>query len=97
VHGSVKVSQAGAGARLEVSLFATGASLAKARHPAKVRIGRLLRSSLKAGVVSFAVPLTAKAKSALRRHRHLALTVQIVLTPIHGAAVTVTRSVVEHR
>jgi hypothetical protein len=36
---------------------------------------------LKAGVLTFAVTLTTKAKSALRRHRHLALTVQIVLTP----------------
>ena len=30
VHGSIKVSQAGSGGRLEVSLFATSASLAKA-------------------------------------------------------------------
>ncbi len=96
VHGSVKVSQAGAGGRLEVDLLARSALLAKAKHPSRVRVGRLVRSSLSAGVVSFAVPLTAKARSALRRHRRLALTVQIVLTPVHGTAVTVTRSVVEH-
>ncbi len=96
LHGSIKVSQPGAGGRLEVGLFAAGASLAKAGHPAQVRIGRLLRSSLKAGNVPFSVPLTAKGKAALRRHRRLALTVKITLTPLHGAAVRITRSVVVH-
>ncbi|HTC59440.1 MAG TPA: hypothetical protein VK691_04900 [Solirubrobacteraceae bacterium] len=96
VHGSIKVSQAGAGGRLEVGLFAAGASLAKAGHPARVRVGRLVRSSLKAGSVSFSVSLTAKGKTALRRHRRLALTVKVMLTPLHGAAVTITRDVVIH-
>jgi hypothetical protein len=96
VHGSIKVSQAVSGGRLEVGLFAVGASLAKAGHPAQVRVGRLVRSSLKAGSVSFSVPLSAKGKAALRRHRRLALTVKITLTPQHGAAVTVTRLVVVH-
>ncbi len=96
VHGSIKVSQAGSGGRLEVGLFAAGASLAKTGHSGQVRVGRLVRSSLTAGSVSFAVPLTAKGKAALRHHRRLALTVKIKLTPVHGAAVTVTRSVVAH-
>jgi plastocyanin len=96
VHGSIKVSQAGSGGHLEVGLFAAGASLAKAGHPAQVRVGRLVRSSLKAGRVSFSVPLSTKGKSALRRHRRLALTVKITLTPQHGAAVTVTGVVVMH-
>jgi hypothetical protein len=94
VHGTIDISRAGVGGQLEIALLAATASLAKAKHPSKARVGRFLRSSLKAGLVSFAVPLTSKAKSALRRHKHLALTVQIVLTPVHGAAVTVTRSVV---
>jgi hypothetical protein len=94
VHGSIKVSQAGAGGRLEVGLFAANAPLAKAGHSKKVGVGRLVRSSLKAGSVSFSVPLSAKGKAALRRHRRLALTVKITLTPLHGAAVTVTRGVV---
>jgi plastocyanin len=96
VHGSVEVSQTGVGGRLEVDLLARNASLAKAKHPSRVRVGRLLRLSLKAGVVSFAVPLTAKARAALGRHHRLALTVEIVLTPVTAAPVTVTRSVVEH-
>ncbi|HXQ00383.1 MAG TPA: hypothetical protein VN845_10025 [Solirubrobacteraceae bacterium] len=96
VHGSIKVSQAGSGGRLEVGLFAGGASLAKAGHPAQVRVGRLVRSSLKVGSVSFSVPLSAEGKAALRRHRRLALTVKITLTPPHSAAVTVARGVVVH-
>jgi hypothetical protein len=96
VRGSIKVSQAGSGGRLEVGLFAAGASLAKAGRPTQVRIGRLARSSLTAGNVPFSVPLTAKGKAALRRHRRLALTVKITLTPLHGAAVTITRGIVVH-
>jgi hypothetical protein len=96
VHGSIKVSQAGAGGRLEVSLFATGAPLAKAGHSQRARVGQLVRSSLKSGSVSFSVPLSAKGKAALRRHRRLALTVKITLTPQHSAAVTLTRNMVLH-
>ncbi|HXB65997.1 MAG TPA: hypothetical protein VNV42_14105 [Solirubrobacteraceae bacterium] len=94
VHGSIEVSQAGSGGRLEVGLFATGVSPARAGHSRRVRVGRLVRSSLKAGGVSFSVPLNAKGKAALRRRRHLALTVKITLTPQHGAAVTLTRGIV---
>jgi hypothetical protein len=96
VHGTIEVSQAGSGGRLEVGLFAANASLAKAGRPAPMRVGRLVRSSLKAGSVSFSVPLTAKGKAALRRHRRLTLTVKVTLTPLHGAAVTITRGVVVH-
>jgi hypothetical protein len=96
VRGSVKISQAGSGGRLEVGLFAAGATLAKAGHSAHARVGRLLRSSLQAGSVSFSVPLNVKGKAALRRHHKLALTVKVTLTPQHGAAVTITRGVVVH-
>ncbi|HME05200.1 MAG TPA: hypothetical protein VKG38_19405 [Solirubrobacteraceae bacterium] len=96
VHGSIKVSQASSGGRLEVGLFATSASLIKAGHPAQVRVGRLVGLSLKAGIVSFSVPLSAKGKASLRRHRRLTLTVKITLTPVHGATVTLTRGVVVH-
>jgi plastocyanin len=96
VHGSIDVSPAGASGELEVALLATSASLAKAHHPKRVRVGHFVRSSVKAGVVSFAVPLTAHGKSALRRHRRLALTVRIVLTPFYGTPVSMTKSVVLH-
>ena len=96
VHGSIKLSQADSGGQLEVGLFAMGASLSRTGHSKQVRVGRLVRSSLKAGNVSFSVPLSAKGKAALRRHRHLGLTVKITLMPQHGAAVRVTRVVVVH-
>jgi hypothetical protein len=96
VRGSVKISQAGVGGRLEVDLLASGASPAKAGHSPQVRVGRLVRTSLYAGTTSFTVPLNAKGKAALRRHRRLTLTVKVTLTPLHGAVETVTRVVVVH-
>ncbi len=94
VHGTVQIPAADGGARLEVELLAQGASLAKVKRPGGSRVGRLVRSSAPAGTVSFTVSLDAQAKRALRRHHKLALTVKIVLTPVHGAAVTIARSVV---
>jgi plastocyanin len=96
VHGSIKVPQADSGGRLEVGLFAAGASLAKTGHSQLVRVGRLVRSSLKAGSVSFSVSLSAKAKASLRRHRRLSLTVKLRLTPVHSAVVMAARVVVLH-
>ena len=94
VHGTVQIPAADGGARLEVELLAQGASLAKVKRLSSSRVGRLVRSSAPAGTVSFTVSLDAQAKRALRQHHKLALTVKIVLTPKHGAAMTLTRSVV---
>jgi hypothetical protein len=94
VHGTVQIPAADGGARLEVELLAQGASLAKVKRGGSSRVGRLVRSSAPAGTVSFAVSLDAAAKRALHHHHELALTVKIVLTPKHGAAMTLTRSVV---
>jgi hypothetical protein len=94
VHGTVQIPAADGGARLEVQLLAQGASLAKVKRGGSSRVGRLVRSSAPAGTVSFTVSLDAQAKRALRRHHKLALTVKIVLTPKHGAAMILTRSVV---
>jgi plastocyanin len=96
VHGSLDVSQAGAGARLEVQLLATRASLADAGHSSRVQVGRLVRSSVRAGTDTFTVPVSAKARHALRAHGHLALTVKVLLSSAHGSAGTLTRSVVLH-
>jgi len=94
VHGTVQIPAADAGARLEIELLAQGASLAKVKRGGRSRVGRLVRSSTPAGKVSFVVSLDAQAKRALRHHHELALTLKIVLTPKHGAAMTLTRSVV---
>jgi hypothetical protein len=94
VHGTVQIPTADAGARLEVELLAQDASLAKVKRSRSSRVGRLVRSSAPAGTVSFTVSLDAQAKRALRHRHKLTLTVKIVLTPKHGEAMTLTRSVV---
>jgi plastocyanin len=96
VRGSLEVSQAGAGGRLEVDLFASSASLATAGHSTRVRVGRLVHNSVSAGKVPFAVGLTPRARKALKRHHRLALTVKITLTPLHGTPLNLTRVVIEH-
>jgi plastocyanin len=96
VHGSLDVSRAGAGGRLEVDLLARSASLASVGHQVQVRVGKLVRTALSAGKASFSVPLNARAKAALLRRGHLALTVKVLVKPASGSAVTVTRAVVLH-
>jgi plastocyanin len=96
VRGSVAISQAGEGGSLEVDLFAKSASLASGAHASGVRVGKLVLSHLRAGKVAFSVPLNSRARAALRRHRRLALSARIVIQPMTGSAVTVTRSAVLH-
>ncbi|MGH2903971.1 MAG: hypothetical protein ACRDK7_10365 [Solirubrobacteraceae bacterium] len=95
VKGSLQIAKAGAGDRLEVDLLATTASLAKAGHTTQV-VGRFLRASVGTGKQSFSVKLNARARKALKRHHHLTLKVKITLTPPHGGATSVTRSVTVH-
>ncbi len=90
VRGSVAVSRAGVGGRLEVRLLTARAALAASKS---VQVGRLVRSNLAAGTVSFSVALGARARSALARHGKLSLSVRLVLTPAYGHATTVSRSV----
>jgi hypothetical protein len=95
VRGSIDVSTAAAGGRLEVELLASGGALASSTRSAHVmQVGRLLRAPLTAGRVAFAIPLDARARRALRIRGRLALSVKIVLSPAHGTSVTLTRSVV---
>jgi plastocyanin len=96
VRGSLEISRAGAGDRLEIDLFANSASLAAKGRSARVPVGRLVRGSVPAGPLAFSVKLDGRARRALKRHRKLALTVKITLTPVHGERVTLSRAVVEH-
>jgi hypothetical protein len=96
VHGSVKVSQAAAGGRLEVQLFAIAAALAGAGRASRVQVGSLVRSPLRAGTASFSVALDARARRALRRHGQLALSVKTTLSAAHSSPLTITRAVVVH-
>jgi plastocyanin len=93
IHGSIAISPAGAGARLEVDLLAATASLAR-KHSKQARIGRFVSASVTAGKMSFSVSLNAQAKRALHRRHRLPVIVQITLTPVHGTPLTSTRSVI---
>ena len=95
VKGSLEVSKAGAGDRLEVDLIATTASLAKAGHATQV-VGRFVSASVSAGQRTFSVKLSPKARRALKHHHHLALKAKVTLTPVNGAATSVSRSVTLH-
>jgi hypothetical protein len=95
VKGSLVVSKAGVGDRLEVDLIATTASLAQAGHATRV-VGRFVIASLSAGQRPFSVKLNARARRALKRHHRLALRVSITLAPVHGEATRVTRTVTVH-
>ena len=73
---------------LEVSLWAPRGALSGGKSSRLVRIGRSTRASAPAGRISFAVGTDAKARSALRRHRRLSVTVSIALTPPGGHKLT---------
>ncbi len=96
VRGSIVVSQAGAGARLEVDLLAGQAALSGAGRGGGHRVGRLVRSALQPGRVSFTVPISGLGRRALRRHGRLPLTVEVIVAPRHGAALKLKRGVVLH-
>jgi plastocyanin len=96
VKGSLVVSKAGAGDRLEVDLLASTAALAKTGHTVRVRVGRYVRAAVAAGRLSFSVELDARARRTLRRRHRLALSVRIALAPFYGEPTTLTRAVVEH-
>ena len=94
VHGSVNVSQAGAGGSLEVQLLASRAALASAGHAARAQVvGKVVRHSLRAGVATFTVSLDAAGRHALHTRGHLLLSVRLVLSSAQGATATLTRSV----
>ncbi len=75
VRGRVEVLQAAS--RLEVTLTAR-----------RVRVGRVVRTSLAPGQVSFSVPLNSKGRRALRSRKRLDVTVAVALTPPGASKLT---------
>lgn len=96
VRGSIALSKAAVGGRLEVKLLTTRAALASARSRTLAPAGRLTRSVTHSGRVSFAVSLTKPARRALAHRHRLALLVKILLTPAHGQPLAITRAIVVH-
>jgi plastocyanin len=86
VRGTVDVKLAGS--RLEVTVWAPRKRIAGGRSSRPLRIGRTLNASAPAARVPFSVTLSAQARSALRRHRRLSVTVRIALTPPGGHKLT---------
>jgi plastocyanin len=86
VKGSVALSQAASGGKLNVTLLAKKGG----------RVGRLTRLYLKPGRLSFSVPLKARGRRMLKASKKLPLTVQIVVTPPGRAALTLRKGVVLH-
>jgi plastocyanin len=95
VRGSVNLSPASAGGKLEVLLLAKRASLS-AGGSATRRVGRIVRSPLRAGWVAFTVALKSPARRALRSRKKLPLTAQVIVRPPGRAALTLKRGVVLH-
>jgi plastocyanin len=90
IRGTVGLSALAAGGHLEVqALVRRGSRL--------VRVGRLERSRLRAGSVSFTLPLDAGAARLLHAHHRLAVTVRLALVPLQGQTLRITRSLVLHR
>jgi plastocyanin len=90
ITGSVALSAAAGSGRLKVDLLLR-------RGSRLTRVGGLVRSKLGAGVASFTLALSASAARLLHSHHRLVVTVKLELTPLNGATVHVTRSVVLHR
>jgi hypothetical protein len=96
VRGSIALSQASAGGKLEIGLVARRGAILGAGRSGTMRVGRLVRSHLEAGRVAFTVSLKRFARRALRRNERLPLTVMVIVTPLNRDALKLRRWVVLH-
>jgi plastocyanin len=91
LRGSIGVGRSGAGGRLEIDLLAKPGLLGA--HGSKpIVVAHFVRSSTPSGTLSFSLVLSARAKSALRRHGRLALSAKVTLTPAKGSVARLTRT-----
>jgi plastocyanin len=95
VRGSLSLSATAVGGKLTLELRARRASLG-AGGTGTARVGRLVRSPLKAGQQRFALAVTSSAQRALRQRGRLVVTVEVVVAPPNGIAASLTRRVVLH-
>ena len=86
VRGNVTVEKAGS--KLAVSVWAAKNVVQHSSSKKLVAIGHATRTKAPAGKVTFSVTANAKARSALRRHHRLSVTVVIALTPPGGHELT---------
>jgi plastocyanin len=86
VRGSVAVKAAKS--RLDVGVWVPRSKLSGGKSHKAVRVGRFVKTSTAAGRVRFSIKVNAKARTALRRARRLAVTVSVALTPPGGRKLT---------
>ena len=90
LRGSVDVREQGS--RLRVDALVRRTALGQ-RRSGRVRVGRLVRSSVGPGRVAFSLGLQAKARKVLRARRKLAVRLRITVTRPGAGQRTWTRSV----
>lgn len=88
VRGSIDLSPASVGGRLEITLLRRPGSL--------YGVGRLVKKPSHAGVLNFSVPLKRAGRRALQSAEKLPLTVRVYLAPVGGEPLTLKRGVVLH-
>jgi hypothetical protein len=93
VRGSIQLLRAGSGSRLVVELTTRRARLLGPGHSGKMRVGRLVRSSLPSGRFGIAVPLARVARGALHDETALTVTVTVTVTSPDGEVFKRTRGV----
>jgi plastocyanin len=94
VRGSIDLSQAGG--RLRVDLLAARAAVLGQSLEGSMRVGHLIRPTLRAGSSSFAVSIAPVARKALRLRKRLALKVTLAVTTPQGDTLKRTRKVTMH-
>jgi plastocyanin len=92
IHGSITVSSAAVGGRLNVELRAPRTALG-GHGKGMVRVGAVSRSLANAGRLAFAVHLQPSAQRALLRRGRLWLIVNTIIRPPSGLAAILTRRV----
>lgn len=93
VRGSVAVARTGS--RVLARAFARRRSLyAGSRSGLEVQVGRQVRSGVGDARVTFAAPLSAAARRALRRNGRLLIVLRVSVTPAQGAAYTARRMII---
>jgi plastocyanin len=85
--------QRGKRVRGQVAVLQAGSRLVVTLRVRRVRVGRVVQSSTRAGTVRFSVPLDAKAKRVLRTRKRLDVTVAVALTPPGARTITRTQKV----
>jgi hypothetical protein len=85
-----------AGSRVEVDVAGPAVQASNATKkgkPKPVVLARIVLANVAAGRLKLTVPLDAKGRRALKRHKHLTLTVRITVTPPAGQSQTATHMV----